>query len=67
VVVNIKELIEALRNLPKGGQIDLQQSEFETIFHDSDPVGRALSIAGLSGCTFKLDPSSGLGTFTRVK
>jgi hypothetical protein len=66
-VMDIKELIEALRNLPKGGQLDLQQSELETIFRDSDPVGRALSIAGLSGCTFKLDPSSGLGTFTRVK
>ena len=36
--MNIKELIEALRKLPKGSEIDLERSEFETIFRDSEPV-----------------------------
>jgi hypothetical protein len=63
--MNIKELIEELRKLPEGGKIDLERSEFETIFHDSEPVRRAQGIAALNGCTFKLEPNSGIGTFTR--
>jgi hypothetical protein len=39
--MNIKELIEELRKLPEGGKIDLERREFETIFHDSEPVKRA--------------------------
>ena len=43
--MNTKELIEGLRKLPAGGKIDLERSEFETIFHDSEPVRRAQGIA----------------------
>ena len=64
--MNVKELIEILRELPKGSMVVLQRKEFETLFRDSDPRRRAENIARLNGCDLTLDEKSGVARFTRV-
>jgi hypothetical protein len=34
--MNVKDLIEILRQLPRGGSIALHRKEFESVFPDSD-------------------------------
>jgi hypothetical protein len=65
--VNVKDLIELLRALPKGSKIALPTREFEALFRDSDPRRRAEQIARLNGCDLMLDEESGVATFVRVK
>jgi hypothetical protein len=64
--MNVKELIELLRVLPKGNKIALQRNEFEGLFRDSDPQRRVERIARLNNCTLTLDENKGVATFTRV-
>ena len=64
--MNVKELIELLRVLPKGNKIALQRNEFEALFRDLDPQRRAERIARLNNCTLTLDENNGVATFTRV-
>jgi hypothetical protein len=65
--MNVKDLIELLRALPKGSKIALQRKEFEALFRDSDPGRRAGQIARLNGCDLTLDEKSGVARFTRVE
>ena len=53
--MNVKDLIELLRALPKGSKIALQRKEFEALFRDSDPGRRAGQIARLNGCDLTVD------------
>src|SRR5580704_4566863 len=64
--MNVKDLIELLRALPKGSKIALQRKEFEALFRDSDPGRRAGQIARLNGCDLTVDEESEVATFTRV-
>lgn len=64
--VNAKDLIEVLRELPKGGKIALRRKEFEEVFRDPDRQQRAEKIARLNNCTLAVDENSGVATFTRV-
>jgi hypothetical protein len=63
--MNVKDLIELLRALPKGSKIALQRKEFDMLFRDSDPQQRAEKIARLNNCTLTFDETSGVATFTR--
>jgi hypothetical protein len=65
--MNVKDLIEILRELPKGSMVVLQRNEFEALFRDSDPRRRAENIARLNGCDLTLDEESGVARFTRVE
>jgi hypothetical protein len=65
--MNVKDLIEVLRELPKGSMVVLQRNEFEALFRDSDPRRRAENIARLNGCDLTLDEKSGVARFTRVE
>ena len=65
--MNVKDLIEILRELPKGSMVVLQRNEFEALFRDSDPRRRAENIARLNGCDLALDEESGVARFTRSK
>jgi hypothetical protein len=64
--MNVKDLIELLRKLPKGSKITFQRKEFEGLFRDSDPKQRAETIARLNNCTLTLEENGGPATFTRV-
>ena len=64
--MNVKDLIELLRALPKGSKIALQRKEFDALFRDSDPGRRAGQIARLNGCDLTVDEESGVATLTRV-
>ena len=63
--MNVKDLIELLRALPKGSKIVLQRKEFDLLFRDLNSQQRAEKIARLNNCTLTFDESSGVATFTR--
>jgi hypothetical protein len=65
--MNVKDLIEILRELPTGSMVVLQRTEFEALFRDSDPRRRAENIARLNGCDLTLDEKSGVARFIRVE
>ena len=65
--MNVKDLIEILRELPKGSMVVLQRNEFEAMFRDSDPRRRADNIARLNGCDLTLDEKSEVARFTKVE
>ena len=65
--MNVKNLIEILRELPKGSMVVVQRKEFEALFRDLDPKRRAEPIARLNGCDLILDEKSGVARFTRVE
>ena len=58
--MNVKDLIEILRELPTGSMVVLQRTEFEALFRDFDPRRRAENIARLNGCDLTLDEKSGV-------
>ena len=62
----MKDLIESLRALPKGGTVVFPRSQFEALFRDSDRQERTEKIARLNNCTMTLD-ENGVATFTRVR
>ena len=64
--MNVKDLIEILRQLPRGGSIALHRKEFESVFPDSDRQQRAERIARLNNCSLTLDEKSEVATFTRI-
>ena len=65
--MNVKDLIEILRELPKDSMVVLQRNDFEALFRDSDPRRRAENIARLNGCDLAFDEKSGVARFTRVE
>ena len=65
--MNVKDLIEILRELRKGSMVVLQRNEFEALFRDCDPKRRAENIARLNGCDLTVDEKSGVARFTRVE
>jgi hypothetical protein len=65
--MNVRVLIEMLRELQKGSMVVLQRKEFEALFRDSDPRRRAEQIARLNGCDLTVDEKSGVARFTRVE
>ena len=65
--MNVKDLIEILRELPKGSMVVLQRIESEALFRDLDPRRRAENIARLNGCDLAVDEKSEVARFTRVE